>query len=231
MEDMRIKILAETKHEKGKSFEKLMGMILDKMGYTDFQFNTNDIGMELDIQAIHKVSNHPILCECKAHQEKINTPDLTDFYGKFNHKRGDDSNLKGMFFSTSGFSGTAIEWYKKMPQYDQEVFDIFGDDEIVKLLIENGFLINEEKLEESIKSQIPHKLETRYIVFFESQIYVIQIFKINNSENRYVIFDNEGRLVTKTIYEQIARLDEEVKDIPEFFGRPEKKRKLNKWKV
>jgi len=211
---MKIKILAETKQEKGKSFEKLMGMILDKIGCTNFQFNTHDVGMELDIQAQHKVSNQPILCECKAHEEKIGTGDLTTFYGKFNHKRGENQNLNGMFFSTSGFTGTAIEWYKGVPKEDSDVFKIFGNDEIIKLLIENKFLISEENFGEIIKRQITHKLDERYLVFFESQIYIIQIFKINDSEKRYVIYDGEGNLVKRTIYEQIAKLDEEIKSIP-----------------
>jgi len=211
---MELKILADTPQQKGMSFERLMGLILDKIGYVNFQFRVLKIGMELDIKAEHKVTKDPILCECKAHDEKIGPTDIATFYGKFNLEKNINELLKGFFFSISGFTGTAVEQYKSIPPPQQEFFKIYGNDQIIHLLEESGMMISNEQLDQKIKSQISHKLLERYVVFFESRIYIIQIFEINESVKRYVIYTGEGNLVGRSIYEPIARIDTTLQSIP-----------------
>jgi tetratricopeptide (TPR) repeat protein len=212
---MNLKILAETSQQKGKQFERLMAMILDKSGYTNFRFDIHATGMELDIKANHKVTNDPITCECKAHQDEIASRELVTFYGKFNAEKGHSKLTKGFFFSTSGFNGTAVEWYEKsVPIYDKDNFKIFNNYEIIKLLIQTGFLISEEELEEKIKSHVNHKLEKRYIIFIEFRPYFVQIYRINEESQRFVILTGEGNLASRTIYDQILKLDSEISGIP-----------------
>lgn len=212
---MELKILAETPQQKGKEFERLMAMVLDRLGYTNFRFNIHATGMELDIKANHKVTNNPIICECKAHQEEIGSTDLVTFYGKFNTEKGVDETTKGLFFSVSGFNGTAVEWYDRyVPSYDKNNFKIFNNDEIIKLLIQTGFLISENELEEKIESHVNHRLEKRYIVFIEFRPYFVQIYRINDESLRFSILTGEGNLASKAIYDQISKLDGELSRIP-----------------
>jgi restriction endonuclease Mrr len=108
---LRIKILGKTDQIKGRAFERLMSILLDYMGYTDFRPGIHYTGMEVDLkgEAKHKVKQESILCECKAHERPIGSEPLTDFFGKLSIKRSKSPSLKGVFASSSGFTGTALE--------------------------------------------------------------------------------------------------------------------------
>jgi len=212
---MELKILAETPQEKGKSFERLMGTVLDKLGFGNFRFDVHATGLELDIKADHKFTKNPIICECKAHERSIDSNTLNTFYGKFNVEKGKSLATQGYFFSTSGFIGTAVEWYdQNIPSYDKPNFKIFNNEDIIDLLTQSGLLIPENELEEKILMQVNHPLVNRYVVFFESRIYVVQIFQISDTAKRYVIYTGEGNLAGRTIYQQISSLDATLTDIP-----------------
>ena len=80
-----LEILDKNNYEKGKSFENLIEIILDKLGYKDIKTRVRKTGMEIDLMATanQKVSNKKILCECKAHKKPIQSKDLLYFIGKF----------------------------------------------------------------------------------------------------------------------------------------------------
>lgn len=211
---MKIKILAETPQAKGKSFERLMVTILDHLGYTDSRTRIRKTGMELDIKAKHKVSNEGILCECKAHEEQVASRDLVNFLGKLAHERSKNQSLKGMFFSLSGFDGTALEWYEELGAKEKESFVIFGNEEVLNLLRKSGLLTSEEELDRIIKSHTKYPPGERYLVYFESTLYVVQLFLINGKSSRYVILTEKGNLAYKAICEEIAKLDETIRSLP-----------------
>lgn len=48
---LEIKIIAPNPDLKGKSFEKFMQLVLDKLGYGNFKVRVHTTGMELDIEA------------------------------------------------------------------------------------------------------------------------------------------------------------------------------------
>lgn len=212
---MKIRIIAETPQEKGKSFERLIGIVLDKLGYTDIHYNIHATGIEIDVKAKHKVTNNPLICECKAHEQSIASTDLTTFYGKFHIAKGKNPTSVGYFFSTSGFNGTAKEWYEQnIPSEDKSQFKIFDNEQIVALLRSSGLLIDDEDIESKIKAQINHTLDERYVVVFESRLYIVQIFRLRDTVKRFVVYTLDGNLASRIIHEQISKIDTELATIP-----------------
>jgi hypothetical protein len=47
---LKIKILGKTDQLKGKAFERLMRILLDYLGYTDFRPDIHYTGMEVDLK-------------------------------------------------------------------------------------------------------------------------------------------------------------------------------------
>lgn len=59
-----------------KTYEKT----LDSAGYEEFRIRTHKTGREIDLFARHKVTAHPIICECKAHEKLIRSEYIHKFY-------------------------------------------------------------------------------------------------------------------------------------------------------
>jgi Restriction endonuclease len=132
---MEVKILARTRQRKGKLFERLMMIILDTQGYHNFRPRINYTGMEIDIKAVHKIYERPLLCECKAHVKPVGSRSLIDFYGKFTMKRSKNPVMRGIFASLSGFSSNALETYDNdLSPSDKAVFSLFDSAKIFDLL-------------------------------------------------------------------------------------------------
>ncbi len=143
-----------------------MVIILDKLGYIDFMPNVRTTGMELDILAKHKVTKEQILCECKAHDHEIGPQDLNDFFGKLNHQRSNNPSLNGLFFSVSGFSGSAIKYHRELSDTDKENFRIYGNSEIIDILRNANLFASDEKLDNKIKDNAAdYSIGERYIVY------------------------------------------------------------------
>jgi restriction endonuclease Mrr len=113
---LEIRILGATPQKKGRAFENLMHIILDKLDYADFMSPVSTTGMEFDIITKDKRTQESVLCECKAHDEPIATGDLLKFFGKLCHERSKNKALRGAFFSTSGFNGTALKNYDELSE-------------------------------------------------------------------------------------------------------------------
>lgn len=116
--------------EKGRSLERNVGLLLTSLGFKDLRYNTRRTGEEVDVSARHRLSNEPIMAQCKAHQDPIKTPPVRLFFGDLEKKRQDNPRTSGLFVSLSGFIGTACEWYDEL---DDGVKDYF------KLLDGNNF--------------------------------------------------------------------------------------------
>lgn len=210
---MRIKVLGENPDVKGKSFEKLMVTILDRLGYDDIITRIHTTGMELDIEAKHKVTKNPLICECKAFDQPIGTSHLTDFLGKIVHEETDTITPDGKFFSLSGFIGTASKWYDELKPTTKERFKIYGNEGVISLLNDSGLLLPSEHIDKIIRKNTEYSLGERYGVFFESYLYIVQILKIGGSASHYIILTAEGEIVHKTIEEAVVKLDETLQSL------------------
>ena len=142
-----------------------MRIILGKLNYADFMSPVTTTGMEFDIMTKDKKTQEPVLSECKVHEDQIDTGDLLKFFGKLCHERSNNKALKGAFFSTSGFNGTAQKNYHELSKEDKQVFKIYGNEAIVELLRESNVFVSSEELDRKIKQKIVYLLGERYLVF------------------------------------------------------------------
>lgn len=213
---LEIKILGKTKFEKGKEFENFMQLVLQQLGYKKFMAPVHTTGMEFDIEAINNDGTENLLCECKAHESKIDTGDITNFYGKLSHQRSNNKNLKGYFFSTSGFTGTALKNYEELCTEDKKIFKIYDNSDIVKLLEKAGLFSNQGEIEDKIRSITDHELGKRYLVFHRSQLFVVQLIKLAGMDRNYVILTGNAEVVDKSIREEISKLDKTLSSLSEI---------------
>lgn len=215
---LEIKIIAPNPDLKGKSFEKFMQLVLDKLGYGNFKVRVHTTGMELDIEAKDKVYGQPILCECKAHEHEIDTGELLKFFGKLCHQRSNDKSLKGKFFSISGFSGTALKNYEELNNEDKEIFSIYGNNEILELLRTNQIVASNEEINTKIMANISGGYESgkRYFVFFSSELYLVQLINIAGKPRSYIVLSSSCEMVDPSIRNQISSLDPLIASLEEF---------------
>jgi tetratricopeptide (TPR) repeat protein len=213
---LEIRILGDTPQRKGKTFENLIRIILEKLNYADFMSPVSTTGMEFDIMTRDKKTQEPVLCECKAHEDQIDTGDLLKFFGKLCHERSNNKALKGVFFSTSGFNGTALKNYEELSNEDKQVFRIYGNEAIVELLRNSNIFVSNEELDRKIKQKIVYPLGERYLVFYESDFYVVQLVRIGGQPRNFAVFTAEGDLVEHSIRKKIKDLDHKVGSLQEI---------------
>lgn len=173
-------------------------------------------GMEFDIETQSLDGSESLLCECKAHEEKIETGELLKFFGKLCHQRSNNESLRGYFFSTSGFNGTALKNYQELSDKDKDIFKIFDNEEILELLEKSGLLTSEEKIESKIKSITDYELGDRYLILLKSQLYIIQMIKLAGVNKNYIILTGNGEIVDKTIRQEISNIDNRLSSLKEI---------------
>ena len=209
---MRIKILGDSDQSRGKAFELLMVSILSHLGYTDFKINVRPAAMELDIEATHKTNNNRILCECKAHKEPISTDDVRLFHSNLNYEIDKTYVDKGLFFSISGFTSNVDRWYKDSGENTKRTLSLNGIEQIVQLLHESTLLTSDETLDRIVKNNTSYQLGERYLVAYQSDIFVVQLLVQEGKITSYMILSGMGNIVPVTITHEISKLDYELAD-------------------
>ena len=126
--------------EKGRSLERNVGLLLTSLGFKDLRYNTRRTGEEVDVSARHRLSNEPIMAQCKAHQDPIKTPPVRLFYGDLEKKRQDNPRTSGLFVSLSGFIGTACEWYDELDDRVKDYFKLLDGNNFCSYLQKEGLL-------------------------------------------------------------------------------------------
>lgn len=165
--------------------------------------------MEIDLKARHKGTNETAIYECKAHRTAVGTGPLRDFYSKFHYCRRRDRDLKAYFISTSGFTGTAKEWYDYISNDEKVYFAILDEHEILELL-RRANLLNDDKLDETIRRSAG-ELGERYAVWISSGLFVVQILLRGGVPYEYVVLTAKGELADRLIYSEVAKLDSSLK--------------------
>jgi hypothetical protein len=167
--------------------------------------------MELDIEARNKEYGEPILCECKAHEQEIDTGELLKFFGKLCHQRSNNNSI-------SGFSGTALKNYEELNNEDKEIFSIYGNNEILELLRTNQIVASDEEINTKIMLNIGggYVLGKRYFVFFNSELYLVQLINVAGKPRNYIILSSSCEMVDPSIRQQISSLDSLTGSLQEF---------------
>ncbi|MFZ2070385.1 MAG: tetratricopeptide repeat protein [Halobacteriota archaeon] len=202
-----IKILASNSNEKSDLFEDFTKKILDALGFHNFRIDVLKVGRELDIQANHKVTDEPILCECKAYEEKLGGDHLSKFYGVYEHEYKLNKRLKGLFFSLSGFKDALIEYYNEKPKKVQERFKIYSDTDIERFLKDSKIVESVETIEYIVRRKIPYEISQIYLTVSKQGLLWVITFKSFGKETHFSILDGKGEEVSKLICDEISELD------------------------
>lgn len=91
---------AEIRNKRGHLFEAFVAQLLSTQGYEEPRMenlNVTSDGIELDLQASHRVTGQRLIAECKTYSSNIGAPMLTSFVGKFALALMDDQHLNGLF--------------------------------------------------------------------------------------------------------------------------------------
>jgi len=209
---MKIRVIAENDQAKGKSFEILIGMILENLGYTNLKTNIRAAGMELDIEANHKSKKLKILCECKAHEKSIEPDDLKIFHGKLRYEIDKKNVNKGFFFSLSGFTSNADRWYNDASEDTRKVLPLYGTKDIILLLHSSNLLATEERIDEIVRRNSSYDLAEKYLIFYQSDLYLIQLLSLKDEITSYMILRGLGGVVSSPVMDAIAKLDKQIQN-------------------
>jgi len=202
-----IKILAKSRKEKGDLFEEFMEMILDRVGYKDFRRSSQKTGRQIDLWAKHKVTDQPILCECKAHTEKIGSADINKFYGIYDQEYRRDRRLMGLFFSLSGFTSTALNAYDELDSNVKRRFKLYDGSFILSILREAKMIASDDKLDHILTTRIKNVLGKRYLTHTRSGTYWVQLIKTNGEKTHYTMLGPQGEEVPTYLCLEIRAMD------------------------
>jgi hypothetical protein len=148
---------------------------LDSAGYEEFRVGTHKTGREIDIFAKHKVTGHPIICECKAHEELIGSGDIHKFYSIYDLEYRRNRKFVGLFFSLSGFKSTALATYDEMTADVKSRFLLKDADFILSMLSKTKFITSDDTLDFIISSRTKCNLGERYLSCVGGETYWVQI--------------------------------------------------------
>jgi len=224
---MRIKILGYGDQSRGKSFELLMQSVLDLLGYTDFKMNIRPAAMELDIEAVHKSNKDKILCECKGQDDPIAITDVEKFHSKLNYEMDKGYAHRGFLFSISGFTQNVDRWYKDSGKKTKKTLILKGTEGIIDLLRESNTLASDEILNGILKNNTSYQFGERYIVVYQSDLYIVQFLASGDEVTSYMILKGTGNLVSSPITNEISKLDKELKKLTKLNLNITKKVTLN----
>ena len=159
-----------------------MASVLDELGYKKIGSNIEPTGMELDIEAMHKTKGNKVLCECKAHEEKINSEDIRKFYGNLNIEIEKGVVDEGFFFSTSGFSDNVHRMYHDTAERTKVKMTLFDSDKMVELFRQANLLAPDEVIDSVIKTNTNYGIGKRYVVIYQSALYIAQPYVRNSAD-------------------------------------------------
>jgi len=202
-----IKILAKTRKEKGNLFEEFMEIILDHVGYKDFRRSYQKAGRQIDLRAKHKVTDQPIICECKAHTEKIGSGDINKFYGIYDQEYHRDRRLVGLFFSLSGFTSTALNAYDERDSIVKRRFKLYNGSFILSILREAKMIASDDKLDHILAARIKNVLGKRFLIHTRRGTYWVQLIKTNDEITHYTVLGPQGEEVPTYVCREIRAVD------------------------
>ncbi|UOY03132.1 nSTAND1 domain-containing NTPase [Blastococcus sp. PRF04-17] len=210
---------AAISNKRGHLFEKFVAQLLSTQGYEKPRMENLNItsdGIELDVQARHRVTGQRLIAECKAYASNVGAPMLTSFLGKFALARVDDGHLNGLFVGLPRLTQSAREQaedaQRKFPG-----FRYIGSVDVCSLL-EDAHLLPAWDVGPQLKSD-PTVLITEHGLAMAA----CELDPDSRRASRWVVWSRETPVPTPilTLVEQhlamglpVARLEEGVPSVP-----------------
>jgi hypothetical protein len=139
-----IRLLTETKNEKGDVFNRLMENLFFSLGYDNLRLNVQKQGREIDVQGDHRHEPRILRAECKAHEGKMGGSELNKFFGAVTRERKkakkNKQSVSAYFISLGGFTETGID------QEDETGVDkiiLFNSADVIKELEKSRLLVGD----------------------------------------------------------------------------------------
>lgn len=106
-----------------KNFERLVGKIFERMGYSvQITGSTGDEG--IDLICTRRGEYEKIIVQCKRYKGKVGAPTIRDFYGALLHSKAS----KGYIVTTGHFTSNASNWAKGKP------IELINRENLIRLL-------------------------------------------------------------------------------------------------
>ncbi|GAY15537.1 restriction endonuclease [Mycobacterium sp. shizuoka-1] len=134
---------AASSNKRGALFESFVASLLNTYGYnepTRESLNTTANGIELDVSAVHGLTNHRAIAECKAYSSPVPAHMLGTFHSKLVTGRYVDADLQGFFVAIPRLTGQGQEQAKLIEANDPRFRCLTGKN-IYESLLERRSLV------------------------------------------------------------------------------------------
>lgn len=201
----------------GKAFEEFIAILLSKLGYKISNINIHKSGREIDVEAISKVTGEPIIAECKAHKEPLTGPDLSKFYGVYEHERKRKKpNLIGIMFSLSGFNSAFIEYYNEKTKEDKKTFKIYGTKEIIDFSVDADLISDDGAVRTLAKRYWANELGDTHLIIANSRLYRLQLLQKEGVTTNFMLFRSKCEDVTEEEIHKIKSVVDILEKVEPF---------------
>ena len=146
------------------------------------------------------------------HKEPNSIPSIERFFGNYSYEQPEGNRqLKAAFFSISGYTGQAHSWYKDMAADKKKSFEIYDLEKIESLLVEGKLLLQEKEFDSTIRKNTNLPFGERYLLFFKSHLYLIQLINVAGKPERFLILTATGEIPNRSIIADILKSDSNIK--------------------
>lgn len=193
---------------KGRAFEDFVSILFSRLGYEVTDTRVQKTGRELDIRARARVTDAPLIAECKGHASSTTAPMLRKFYGDYDHEyRKPTPGLVGVMLSTAGFNSPAREWYSEKSEDIRQRFHIVGPERIMSLAVDAGLIAPDAVVRHEAAIVWPFDLGDTLLVITETRLYRVQILKRGGEETHFIAYREHCGSPTE---HEVQRLRREV---------------------
>ena len=207
-----IKIIANTTTKKGELFENFVKQMLDGLGYYDFR-TVRKTGRQIDIFAKDRVTEQPIICECKAHENRLDGDHLSKFRGLYDTEYDNDNSLIGLFFSLSGFNDGFLEYYDELNKEFKKRFKIFPEHKIYNFLEKSKSIESNNFCRKTIENKLTYDIKRQYLTITEFGEFWTFTFGIEGKETHFTLLSSKGNEVQNYIFDELRLIDSNIKNL------------------
>lgn len=191
---MQLLILGTTGDDKGTQLEKLTGVILKKLGYTNIVTNQVNAGAdELDLTAeyIQPGIGQPIvqkvIVECKAYNKPVSLPDWLKFLGKLFTAELGKVNVQGCFIALSGSNGNVMGHYSNVKRTRGDI-QLLSGESLLNAIREPYQLKPAEDILDWVAAQTKKQVINTSLCYYNDLFYWLIAFQ----ESQFTILNHDG---------------------------------------
>jgi hypothetical protein len=213
----RVEVVAEegeTQKCKGDLLEGLASKFLKSQSY-EIETQLRITGVELDIEAKHKVSGKLIYVECKAHRETLSADNITKLLGTLDlHDKYQEGWLVSAGPLGKDTKGIWSEWQTK-PAEKRARLTVFSPDKLVGTLIDSGVVVSPEGLETPAWCKTTQRGQETVLFVSTLGLFWVQQILANGVPNEAIVYSAETGMLCSDIdlLHRLAATDSTLKSL------------------